>query len=151
MEYNKIILKLISDQQLNNARRFIYKIYFNNDKKLYYYYTGLSYCAEKDYSRALVLFEASANNGLDEYLLHYNIGVALLESNDLEAAEKAFHKAICLNNNLIAAYQNLAHIFMKRSDIHSAYRIIKTCNSLTSNDELINMEKHLLTKLLKIS
>lgn len=151
MKSDAYIIELIKGHQYNEAEGTISRLYLHNDFKLYCYYTALCCCARSEYSRAVKYFEQAERNGLRTSTLYYNMGVAFLELKDYTLSAKYFKTAINLDNNLNDAYQNLAHIYIKKGNISGAYRVIKTCTAINPTLELKSLQNKLLRKLLKIS
>jgi Flp pilus assembly protein TadD len=133
-----MIIKYIGEMELNKARKIIRSCYKNN-YKMQYYYLGLTFCSEKQYTRALCMFKASETNGLNNGLLYYNMGVAYLELKETCQAEMNFIKAISLDNYHVNSYMNLGYIYCKSGDFKSAYRILKSGAAKTENPSLIRI------------
>lgn len=143
MENDFIVLKLLKENKIENAKKIINNIYFNNKKK-YNYYMGLICCFENRYSEAIKHFNCAIEFGYSNYLVYYNLGVAYLEINSLKPAENCFLKSIYKNNSFSKSYINLAYIYIKNGDNKKAYRIIKTCLAFTDSEQIEEIEKKLL-------
>jgi tetratricopeptide (TPR) repeat protein len=147
MEDVALICDCLKNNKTDVARVLIEKT-LKHDLKLYYYYLGLSCSTDKDYNKAILFFNASINNGLNNFLLSYNLGVAHLGKKDYDRAEKYFNYCIEQNNEYVNAYINLAYIYMKKGDLKRAYRVIKTAESVCNDDRILDIEKKLLNSLL---
>jgi tetratricopeptide (TPR) repeat protein len=147
MEDYSLISEYLKQNKIEKARKIIEK-YYGNNLKLYFYYLGLSYCAEKDFNKAILFLCASKNHGLNNYVLAYNLGVAYLGKKEYESAEKYFMESVTLNKNFSSNYINLAYINLKKGDAKGAYRIIKSALTFLDDIDLLNIEKKLLRNLL---
>ncbi|CCJ32622.1 MULTISPECIES: tetratricopeptide repeat protein [Caloramator] len=142
------IVKLISDKKLNEAKVLAMKTYFLNKKK-YYYYLGLCYCAEGKYSEAIEKFLKAEKLGLKHYLLYYNLGTAYIEINKLDNAKECLKKSIELNNNYNNSFLNLAYIYIKEKNLKAAYRIIKSVSCFNDVPLLYEIEENIYKELIK--
>jgi tetratricopeptide (TPR) repeat protein len=137
------ISNYLKQKQVQRARKLIEASYKTN-LKLYYYYLGLSFCAEKDFNKAILYLILSKNHGLENHLVYYNLGVSYLGQGDMDTAEQYFSESLKLKSDFINSYINLAYISNKKGDSKKAYRIIKTALALSDDSELQNIEKKLL-------
>jgi tetratricopeptide (TPR) repeat protein len=143
LENTSVISSYLKQKKTQKARKLI-EVSFKDNLKLYFYYLGLSYCAEKEYSKAIVYLNLSKDHGLRNHLLYYNLGVSFLGHGDLDMAEKHFSESLNLNRDFINSYINLAYISNKKGDNKKAYRIIKSALAVSDDSELQNIEKRLL-------
>jgi tetratricopeptide (TPR) repeat protein len=140
-----VISSLLKENKLSCARNMI-KENLSSDKKLFYYYMGLSYCCDRDYNKAVYYFKEARNKGLDNYLINYNLGTAYLEIHEYKAAEEYFLYSINKNRQYENSYINLSYIYCMNNDYKKAYRIIKYGISMNRTSEKLN---HIETVLLK--
>lgn len=133
------ILKLIDNKNLILARLIINQSFLNKPQ-LYHYYMGLCYCRESLNIKALESFREALRAGLDDYMLHYNIGTVLIELRRYKEAVNSFLKAIELRGDNEDCYINLAYAYLKEDDLKGAYRSIKWGEACCRGDKLKDIE-----------
>lgn len=137
------VLKLIDDKNFILAR-IIIKQSFLNKPQLYHYYMGLCYCRENMNINALESFREALKAGLDDYMLHYNIGTVLIELGRYREAVNSLIKAIEIKGDNEDCYINLAYAYLKGDDLKGSYRSIKWGMACCKGDKLKNIESKML-------
>lgn len=144
MKNSNEIINFIKSNNIELARNRIQQ-YYKDSKGQYFYYMGLSFCAEGDFSKAVDCFKKAEKSGLIDYKLFYNIGTSSIEIEDYSMAEVYFKKSLKLNNGYEECYINLAYLYYRLGDVKRAYRTIKSGMTNCSGNKLKYIELRLIS------
>lgn len=114
--------------------------------------TGLRFYLDKDYKKAIAVFEKIIKGNPDHFEAHYNLGNAYFRTKDFKKAEKEYLKVIEIDPSFTDAHDNLGVIYANRKDFKKAIQIWKKILELHPEREDVkkNIEKALkLSKKLK--
>ncbi len=133
-----LMMDSTSDEAMNNiaqiyiARRDYskaidyYKKMTKDDYLTKFYYSrtiGLLYYYDKQYSEAEKIFKSLLSENIDDYELHFYLGLVFAADNRVELAEIELRKAVALKDDHTDAWLNLCYLFLKNKDWDKALEV----------------------------
>jgi len=97
------------------------KNYSDPYRQLAHFYSTV----EKDYLKAIELFQKAIEANPYDYRAYARIGVAYRRNNDIKEAKESYKKAIEINPDSRIAYNNLGFLYLLEEDIETAIENFK--------------------------
>jgi len=97
------------------------KNYSDPYRQLAHFYSSV----EKDYLKAIDLFQKAIQINPYDYRAYARIGVAYRRNNDIKEAKKSYKEAIKINPDSRIAYNNLGFLYLLENDIETAIENFK--------------------------
>ena len=107
--------------------------------------TGLRFYLDKDFDKAIAVFNKIIDKHRDHFEAHYNLGNAYFRMKDFDKAEHEYLKVIEIDPSFTDAHENLGVIYANRKDFKKAIQIWKKILELKPDrkDVKKNIEKAL--------
>jgi tetratricopeptide (TPR) repeat protein len=122
----------IQNGNFKEAIEYYEKLFYSDDSlnRIYGKALGLLYYYDRQYDKAMALLHELLTDQIDDFELHFYLGLVYAAQKDNDLAAIEFEKTIALQPSYSEAWQHLAYIELRRKNMAKA---IKSAKGFTDN------------------